>query len=87
MAKKQEKKIVAVKKPKIGENYVFTFAGGTMIGTLIGRSEKLEDHYKEPWFTIEVQKGSQKHDRTMKYPVSIYSIIRKADSGETYTEK
>jgi len=82
MAKKKEIKIVAVKKPKIGESYVFSFAGGIMVGKLECRSEKLEAHYGEPWFTFIINKGSQKHNRTMRYPVSIYNIIRKADETD-----
>ena len=87
MANKKEKQVVAVKKPKIGEDYLFEFAGGRMIGKLTSRNEKLEEHYKEPWFTFTVEKGSQAHSRTMYYPVSIYKIIRKAEAGESYTEK
>lgn len=82
MAKKKEKKVVAVKKPKIGERYAFRFAGGTMIGLLESRNEKLEAHYNEPWFTFVIERGDQHHNRTMRYPVSIYNIIRKANDGE-----
>ena len=82
MAKKKENKTIAVKKPKIGESYVFTFAGGLMAGRLDSRNEKLEAHYGEPWFTFVIVKGSQHHERTMRYPVSIYNIIRKADDTD-----
>ena len=87
MAKKKAKQVVAVKKPKIGEKYIFKFAGGTLMGTLKCRSEKLEEFYKEPWFTMTVEKGSQHHSRTMYYPVSIYGIVRKAEDGEVWIEK
>jgi hypothetical protein len=87
MAKKKEKKVVAVKKLKIGERYLFEFAGSRLIGTLTEHCKELEEHYKEPWFTIVVEKGSQAHPRTMRYPVSIYGIIRKAKPGEIYTER
>lgn len=78
MAKKKEKQVIAVKSPKVGEQYAFYFAGGKMHGTLVSKNEKLTNHYSEPWFTFEVEKGSYGHERTMKYPVSIYDIAGKA---------
>jgi len=76
--KKEELKVISVKKPKIGQNYVFSFAGSTMSGKIEERCEKLEAHYGEPWFTFTVEsKWKNKKRRTMRYPVSIYNILRK----------
>lgn len=71
MAKKKEsKKIIFVKSPKIGEEYYFYFAGGWELGILSKSDDKLSEHYNEKWFTLENYSGS----RLMKYPVSIYNL-------------
>jgi len=84
MAKKKVKQVVAVKKPKIGERYVFTFAGGKLVGRLDCRNEKLEAHYGEPWFTFVVERGESGHERATRYPVSIYSIVRVATDKDKF---
>jgi hypothetical protein len=92
MAKKKAKQVVAVKKPKIGEHYLFTFAGGTLLGTLDSKCEKLEEHYKEPWFWMRVPETNMDAKRKsgkdyVRYPVSIYSILKVAEPGERYIQK
>lgn len=82
MAKKKEKKNIAVKRPKIGEVYEFMFAGGKEIGKLARVDEKLSQHYSEEWFIFFVPKGANGHTRDMWYPASISSITRKVEGVE-----
>jgi hypothetical protein len=82
MAKKKAKQVISVKKPKIGENYIFEFAGGKLLGRLDCRNEKLEAIYNEPWFTFVVEHDTIGREGATRYPVSIYNIIRKAEDGE-----
>jgi len=77
--KKTEQKVIAVKRPKIGEIYEFWFAGGKSIGKLVDTQDKLADHYGEPWFKFFVPKGKDTN-RDMWYPVSIYAIVRKVEN-------
>ena len=67
MAKKKTPQTIYVKNPKIGKKYWFKFIGSWSIGTLIKSNPKLEEHYGEPWFTLETKDG-------MKYPISIFNI-------------
>ena len=65
--KKKENQKIYVKNPKIGKKYWFKFIGTWDYGTIITINEKLEEHYGEPWYTLEDKKG-------MKYPISIFNI-------------
>ena len=67
MAKKKTSQKIYVKNPKIGEKYWFNFIGSWSFGVLIKRNPKLEEHYGEPWYTLETKDG-------MKYPISIFNI-------------
>ena len=67
MAKAKKNKKIYVKSPKIGKKYWFCFVGSWDIGTIISRNEKLEEHYGEPWYTLQDKTG-------MKYPTSIFNI-------------
>ena len=73
MAKKKENKVkhIFVKKPKIGSNYYFDFAGGWEYGELIAESKKLTEHYGHSWYTLQNKNIS---GRFIKYPVSIYNL-------------
>jgi hypothetical protein len=77
MAKKKDPKEIAVKKPKIGTEYVFMFAGGSLTGILDEVNEKLSQHYGEPWYWFSTvgNRDSMGNVRTMRYPVSIYNIV------------
>lgn len=84
MAKKKVNQTISVKKPKIGENYIFDFAGGKLLGRLDCRNERLESIHGVPWFTFVVEHYTIGHERIVRYPVSIYNIIRKSEDGEQH---
>lgn len=73
--KKQQPKKIFVKRPEVGNEYYFYFAGGWEKGVLLNTSEKLTSHYGEKWFTLE----NITHGRNMKYPVAIYNLREKIE--------
>jgi len=81
MAKKAKAKPKAtVTKPKIGNWYTFTFAGGPLLGILDQKNDKLTNLYGVAWFWMRVPANksysSGSHTaRDVRYPVSIYNII------------
>lgn len=80
MAKKKEQTATVVK-PKKGSRYEFQFAGGRMVGILEEKNDKLTQHYGHAWFWLrvpaeEVYNGFGKETKDMRYPVSIYNLIK-----------
>jgi hypothetical protein len=79
MAKKKQEK-ATITKPKVGKWYTFTFAGGSLLGILEERNDKLTQHYGVAWFWMRVPAdksySSGGHEvRDVRYPVSIYNLI------------
>lgn len=67
MAKTKKDTTIYVKTPKIGQTYMFSFAGSVHAGSLYSKNEKLTKQYNEPWYTMLDNKGT-------KYPVSIFTL-------------
>lgn len=64
MAKKAERNIT-VKKPVMGNEYYFLFAGGILKGTLYSVSESLSTTYNEKWYKMKTINSG----REMVYPI------------------
>ena len=77
MAKKNKATpIIHVKKPKIGKQYWFKFAGAWYYGTLANANEKLTETYGVNWYIFEKMESLSKStgQRLYRYPVSIFNI-------------
>lgn len=64
MAKREQRKIT-VKKPVMGKEYYFLFAGGILKGTLSAVSESLTKNYNENWYKMRAIHSG----REMVYPI------------------